>query len=230
VPTLRLLLLPETAVPEADDWLAPEERERLQGFRVPKRRAEWRLGRYAAKRLLAGTLPHPVPLHSIVVRPADDGAPVPLLDGLPMERVLSISHGGGFALCATAPAGVLLGCDIESIATRSDAFVQDYFTPAEVIRIRAAPEGERPLLTNLLWSGKESTLKALREGLRLDTRSVEVEVPAFGSARTWAPVAARHRGGEFQGWWRRSGEQVLTVISRPGSPHPPEIAAVPGPG
>src|SRR5512133_1913220 len=36
-------------VPADDGWLAPGETEVLAGLRVEKRRADWRLGRFAAK-------------------------------------------------------------------------------------------------------------------------------------------------------------------------------------
>ena len=39
-------------VPDGDDWLGPDERAVLAGLRFSRRRADWRLGRFAAKRLL----------------------------------------------------------------------------------------------------------------------------------------------------------------------------------
>lgn len=39
-------------VPDGDGWLSGPERRDQAGLRVPKRRAEWRLGRWAAKRAL----------------------------------------------------------------------------------------------------------------------------------------------------------------------------------
>ena len=36
-------------VPGADDWLGPREQRALAALSVEKRRADWRLGRWAAK-------------------------------------------------------------------------------------------------------------------------------------------------------------------------------------
>ena len=68
----------ELDVPTADDWLSSNEVVRLNGMRVAKRRADWRLGRWTAKCALAIylTLPdHPQSLQEIEVRPAPSGAP-----------------------------------------------------------------------------------------------------------------------------------------------------------
>jgi 4'-phosphopantetheinyl transferase len=72
------------------------------------------------------------------------------------------------------------------IELRSDAFVADYFTAEEqplVARASSPVDGLRLLAP--VSSGKESALKALREGLRLDTRCVIV-----------MPVDAARREGE----------------------------------
>ena len=35
-------------VPVADDWLSDSEKARVAAFRIPKRRADWRLGRWGS--------------------------------------------------------------------------------------------------------------------------------------------------------------------------------------
>ena len=47
------------------------------------------------------------------------------------QVTISLSHRSGAAICAVAPAGVDLGCDLEVIEPRSEAFVADYFTVDE---------------------------------------------------------------------------------------------------
>jgi 4'-phosphopantetheinyl transferase len=209
-------------LPAGDGWLSAAEQQRLAGFRIPKRRAEWRMGRYAAKCLLAARLADPLPLTSIVIEPAADGAPEAFGAGSPLDLTLSISHNVGLAFCAVAPGRVQLGCDVERIEPRSDAFVADYFTPEEQAHVLSAPEPNRPLLANLIWSAKESTLKALREGLRLDTRQVQVESTQPREPEGWHPLATRCLGRQFGGWWRHSGEHVLTLVSIP-APAPPVL-------
>ena len=70
----------------------------------------------------------------------------------------------------------------------------------------------------LLWSAKESALKALRCGLRMDTRSVNA-APADDPQTPggeWRRVSAAHIGGRtFNGWWRESHNLVYTVVADP---------------
>jgi len=168
----------EADVPQDHDWLSANEAARLNGMRFAKRRADWRLGRWTAKRALAAYLnlpSHPQALTDIELRPASSGAPEVFFANKPAAVAVSLSHRAGSALCAVAPSGAALGCDLEIIEPRSDGFVADYFTPEEQALVAEAPAPDRPRLSALLWSAKESALKALRAGLRLDTRCVTVE-------------------------------------------------------
>jgi 4'-phosphopantetheinyl transferase len=210
---VRWLLATAGEEPADDAWLTPTEREALEGLRIPYRRADWRLGRWVAKQAVAAWLG--IEPHRIEIRPAPDGAPEAFLDGAPAPVALSISHRAGRAACAVAPAGTALGVDLELIEPRSDEFVQDYFTPAEQELIAK----DRLLHATLLWSAKESALKALREGLRMDTREVEVSLPEGEGSNGWSPLTVRRlaTGEVFEGWWRREGELVMTVAAAPAS-------------
>jgi 4'-phosphopantetheinyl transferase len=199
-------------VPAGDEWLAPEERARLASLGVVKRREEWRLGRWTAKRLLAACLPGGPALAAIVVRAAADGAPEAVVGGAPAGWTLSLSHRAGTALCAAAPGRVALGCDVELIEPRSAAFVEDYLVASERDVLRAAPAEERALLANLIWSAKESALKALRVGLRADTRAAVVEPFGGPAADGWRPLVVRCAGRALRGWWQTRGALVLTVV------------------
>ena len=205
------------ALPADDDWLSSEEAAVLAGLRFPKRREEWRLGRWTAKRAVARFLS--ADPGAVAVRAAEDGAPEGFVDGDPARVVLSISHREGVAAAAVGPSGVALGCDLERVEPRSAGFVADYFTDAERSAIRAAPAAEQERVVAALWSGKESALKALRTGLRADTRSVEVELcaPSSGTGEPWRPLRVREvaTGRVFDGWWRDEGPLVLTVVADP---------------
>ena len=139
------------------------------------------------------------------------------------------------AVCLVGPPGTALGCDLELVEPRSDAFVGDFLTPAEQGLVAAAG-AERDLVANLVWCGKESALKVLRTGLRRDTRSVEVSFPEGGTVDGWAPMSVRAvEGTVFPGWWQRFGAFVLTVAAtEPFAPprplvDPPGLAtALPG--
>ena len=208
--------------PLGEWWLTACEQATLARLHVAKRRSDWLLGRWTAKRALAACLGDLSRLARLEIRAAEDGAPEAFLDGLAVPLTLSLSHAAGSALCAVAPAGVALGCDLERIEARSRAFVADYFTDEEQCLIAAAPASDRASIVTLLWSAKESALKALREGLRLDTRSVTATIAAEGACHGWYPLSVRHAdtGRTFRGWWRRGGGCVMTIVADAG-PLPP---------
>jgi 4'-phosphopantetheinyl transferase len=222
-----------TDAPADDGWLAPLEASCVSRLRFPKRRSEFRLGRFTAKKALAlylGRDDAPAVLRAIVIDRAPDGAPHPLVDGRPAPAYLTMTDRADQAVCVVGPPGPRLGCDLELVEPRSDAFVADYLTPAEQRLVAASrTDDERALLANLVWSGKESSLKVLRTGLRRDTRSVEVAFPARDPVDGWAPLAVRTVEGEVHaGWWRRFGAFVLTLAAT--EPFPPPGALVDPPG
>ena len=107
-----------------------------------------------------------------------------------------------------------IGCDLEQIEPHTQSFVEDYFTPEEQQLITTTTPSVRPLAIALLWSAKESALKAMHVGLRADTRSVVVKVPPIPCEPwdVWRLVAVRHASGEYGGWWLASGSFVRTVV------------------
>ena len=210
------------AAPE-NDWLSAHEVLLLSGMRFAKRRADWRLGRWTAKHAVAGYLhltDQTYSLQEIEIRSLSSGAPEVFLANRPAPVTISLSHRDGIAVCAVAPSKVALGCDLEIIEPHSDAFLTDYFTAEEQALV--ARSADRDLLLALLWSAKESALKALGAGLRLDTRCVVVRPndASFDSAG-WHALQVRHSSGRvFYGWWQQTGELVRTLVSDPASPPP----------
>jgi 4'-phosphopantetheinyl transferase len=220
------LLAAASEVPEDDGWLGPAERQYVGKLRLPWRREGWRLARWTARQAITtylGDAPG-----AIEIRNAADGAPEAFFEGKPAPVAISFSHRAGRAACAVAPAGTALGCDIELVEPRSDAFVRDFFTAAERDRVERADPPERPLLANLIWSAKESVLKALRTGLRADTRSVRVSLEQ-GEGADWSPfeVAAGDSGRTFHGWWRRLDDLVITLTADPAPEVPRQLRARP---
>jgi 4'-phosphopantetheinyl transferase len=125
-------------------------------------------------------------------------------------------------MCAVSLSGGALGCDLEIIEPRTEAFVADYFVSEERELIARARVSERFQLVALLWSGKESALKALRTGLRLDTRSVVV-MPMEDSSNVngWSRLQVRCSEGQvFHGWWQRSNDVLRTLVADPPPPPP----------
>ena len=127
---------------------------------------------------------------------------------------LSLSHAGGMGLAAVTMRNVRIGCDVEEIRPRSEAFVADYFTAPEAALVRDAPTAEQATLANLVWSAKESALKLLGEGLRMDTRAVEVLVSPKPVSEGWKQLAVATVGGEaLDGRWLVTGGFVWTVVA-----------------
>ena len=215
----------EADLPVDNEWLSENEAARLDGMRFAKRRADWRLGRWTAKRALSVYLDvpaHPQVFKKMDIRPAPSGAPEVFFANQPAAVTISLSHRDGVAACAVAMAGVELGCDLEVIEPRSDAFVADYFTLEEQALVAQASLADRFRLLALLWSAKESALKALHEGLRLDTRGVSVSpFDASFDLNGWSALQVRYTGGVvFHGWWQLGENVVRTVVAcpRPDSP------------
>lgn len=240
----------ESDVPVDDHWLSAGEAARLNAMRFAKRRIDWRLGRWTAKRAVAAYLDlpgQPQALANIEIRPAPSGAPEVFVLDTPAPAAISLSHRDGTALCAIAPSGTALGCDLELIEPRSDAFIADYFTAEEQALVARMSLEEQPRLLALLWSAKESALKAMGEGLRLDTRSVAVSVvdalqcrsknkevfaedPALSyqqdCGNSWRPLHVRYIEGQvFSGWWQQTGNFLRTMVAVP-PPLPPIPLAV----
>jgi 4'-phosphopantetheinyl transferase len=219
----------ESDVPAGNDWLSVSEQARLDGLRFPKRRADWRLGRWTAKRAVAAYLNMPAfdeDMAKIEIRAAPSGAPDLAIANSPARLAISLSHSAGVAFCGVAPFGTALGCDVEMMEPRSESFITDYFTLQEQALIARASPGDRSRIVTLLWSGKESAFKALRVGLRLDTRCAVV-IP-LGRIRnpvlTWYPLLVRVVDGQtFNGWWRQAGDLIRTVVAAPRALSPLKI-------
>lgn len=210
------------AVPPGDQWLSPRERERLLTLRLPKRRADFLLGRFTAKQAVAAYLGagQAPALAEIEIRAEPSGAPAVFLAGSPAPLSLSLSHRDGHALCAVAEPETLLGCDLEVIEDHGSAFLSDFFTAEEQALLWAAPSAKRTELCTVLWSAKESALKALKTGLRLDTREVIVTLlQGAASVDGWCPLGVRHAGSaaRFPGFYRVEPPLVLVLVSAPGA-------------
>jgi 4'-phosphopantetheinyl transferase len=211
-------------VPESDAWLGPSERTVLSGYALARRRRDWRLGRWAAKQaaLAACGELDGADAAELEILAAADGAPEAWLRGAPAKLSLSISHRDGTAIALACSAGTLAGCDLELVERRAAVFAADWFTPGELAAVEGAPAASRDLLVTMVWSAKESALKAIRQGLRLDTRDVEVK-PSFekvSRGQGWRPFTAFCAGKPLGGWWRNEDRWVMTAVMDPASSPP----------
>jgi len=212
-------------VPPDDGWLGHGERAVLAGLKIDKRRADWRLGRYAAKAAVGQWLRVEPARVEIVAAP--DGAPEARIDGRPAPAALSLSHRGGRALAIVGEPGSALGCDLELVEPRSQAFVTDWLAPAERALVASAG-ARRDLVANLAWTAKEAAAKVRREGLRLDVRSavvqpdgLELDAPGWRAlAVDWGDGAGRTRG-----WWLAEQGWVMAVAAEPPPDRPRALEA-----
>lgn len=173
------------------------------------RRESFRLGRWAARRLLSEVLA--VAPGRLEVARASDGAPEPLLDGRRAPVELSLSHRAGYGLCVAAPPGREVGCDLELIEPRSEAFLAEYLLEPE--RLSVTSSGNPALWANLIWSAKETVLKAQRVGLTRDVRELLVEPAPLGDDG-WGElhVTDLARGQRYSCAWTRAASLVWTTL------------------
>lgn len=227
---IHWLIQPAAALPAAPEAaLGPTEAATLARLILPKRRSDWLLGRITAKQLVQQALAQAgdaAALAEVEIIADGDGAPVVWREGVRLPLCLSISHSHDTAFCAlmaTESSDESLGADIEWIEARDPAFVADFFTAREQAQIQAAPPELRDVLVTATWSAKEAVLKALREGLRIDTKRVECFFdPAPPAPDAWTsytilldPALDHPRaGGLWAGWWRIHGGFVLTLAER----------------
>jgi phosphopantetheinyl transferase len=251
VPTFlrsRFVNIPEAQALIADvgGRLTPAEQRRLDGFQFRKRRDDWLLGRLVAKQAVSEAARAAwgvdVAPAEIEIASRDSGAPVavnraangrlPVGPGDPLPVTLSISHSAGAAFCAASwsdePAGrsTRLGVDVELVTTRPHDLFYDHFTPDELRYCTEGGEVEGHLRSTLVWSIKESVLKAFGLGLTIDTRAIscvpaepsrgEVLIDDAGEWRSIAIVCRRplvEREVVASALWRTSDQFVLTVVA-----------------
>jgi len=215
-------------VPLDDNWLSEGECEILAKMRFPKRRNDWRLGRWTAKKVLITYLDglgmscsNP----ALEVRAASDGAPEAYLNNERLPLSISISHSRDRGFSVLFPDKVELGCDLEYVENRDRDFLLDYFTEEEAALVDSQPASDRPLCLTLIWSAKESALKSLREGLRRDTKSVVVGFEISRAREEWNKLEARCTESNriFYGWWRTRDQYVQTVTASRHSEKPVEL-------
>ena len=217
-------------LPADNHWMTALERDRFSEFRFEKRRADWRLGRWTAKRAIAATLgidALDATLARMEISNNADGAPQANYRGAWDGCAISLSHSHGVALCAVAAPTFALGCDLELIEQRGPAFLADYFTPGEKTMVEAAGRDQQTWMITALWSAKESALKVLGTGLRRDTRDVEICSMVRNSTRGWQPltVLVTPENRRLQGWWRRRNDHLLTLVASSTVGEPVQLGA-----
>ena len=97
--SIAWLVLGQDDCPGDDHWLGPAERDTVAAMAVARRRRDWRLGRWTAKRAIfahsaeLGQLAasrHATGFGRLEIRSAADGAPQAFFDGTPAPVSLSM--------------------------------------------------------------------------------------------------------------------------------------------
>lgn len=201
------------------DFLSASELARLPDGRFEKRRRDWLLGRWTAKHLLRAVDPEcaALPLTAISIENEPGGAPYLQITGQPEAHpaCISVSHSDNTALCALS-FDLTVGADLEKIEPRSTIFIEDYLTAAEARTARSLHGAEQHAWVTLAWSAKEAAFKALRTGLRADTRSVEITRVNPPGADGWGALELRSMlpgANKLHGWQQQTQGFVLTLAA-----------------
>ena len=147
------------------DWLAPDERDRAERFRVMTSRNQHIVGRGMARRLLSQPTDDPSEIcfaeevhgKPYVVRP--DTAKQPF----------NIAHTDGLVVCGVGNrAHELVGVDVERLGRRTDPALADrFFSQPEIDFLNNKPnEDARRDAFLRIWTLKESFIKAIGTGLQ----------------------------------------------------------------
>ena len=221
--SLRWLAARQEEAPRGEAWLSTDERAAVARLSVPKRRDDWLLGRWAGKRVLVATGLAPS-AEEVSILASASGAPEAFVLGRPAGVALSLTHSHGVAVALLGPAGTRVGVDLERIEERTEGFLADWFTGAEQGFVAASPAEGRALAATLVWSAKEAVMKALREGLRIPPKAVEVTPERGAADGTWRAFEARGPGGEgWGGWWKVEEGNVLSAVGETPSGPPERI-------
>jgi phosphopantetheinyl transferase len=201
----------EASIDCRTSYLSKAEQSIFDGFRFDLRRDSFLAGRWVAKRLIQNVLLPDKSFCEISILNESSGKPYAVYDGERLDGELSISHAGKWAAAALSVDGLSVGVDIEVTTPRSSAFVVDYFSSGECALLNDRTD-KYDLNVTVIWSAKESMLKALGLGLRLDTRRVRVTSIGFhrGSGSDgWNPLGLESDNSVWVGCWRQINEVVL---------------------
>ncbi len=182
-----------------DKILCAREFDVYQNLFTEKRRQDWLIGRWTAKRVVArlkGNLaPAPEYLGRLEIERLATGEPA--VRNRPGRSVpvnsLSISHAGEKALVAgTTMKNVRLGVDIEQVVDRHRGLARDFFTSRERTYVERLPASLRSHGVNIIWSVKEAVLKVLGVGLSVSSLTVEcIPPPLKEPCLYWQRCAVR---------------------------------------
>jgi phosphopantetheinyl transferase len=208
----------EIDLTDPSPFLGEQENAVYQKFKFPKRKRDWLGARIVAKDLIRASDDRWKQTKVQSIELLNEGSGAPYLDiqgSRGYSGRVSLSHSNGYVLCAYSPEDIRFGVDLELIEPRSNAFSEDFFTTIELEQIAKMGIAEQRLYITVIWSGKESALKALSTGLRVDTRSVEITIPEQSIEQNgWRSLDLKSSmfiNDSLSLLWRREGDFVLTA-------------------
>jgi 4'-phosphopantetheinyl transferase len=203
---------PNLAMQYRADLLQAVDSGRAENARSPRAERDWRVSRALLQ-------------HARPVAPESSGA-VPLSPGQsalsptqpapspgqfllsPGQPALSLSHSGGHALVGIAPAGWRIGVDLEAIRARDTGRLAQWCcTDAEQQALaHCADEARRSKAFYLLWTLKESFIKAANLDFPADMRSVGLmpDAPPGPALDLPADAGWKKDGHPWAGWRLRA--------------------------
>jgi len=194
------------------DFLGEQERIEWDRLKVPKRKREWLSARLVSKKLIRACIPEleQVPFSKIQILKEPSGAPFISAGNGQRTRVgISFSHSHDHVFAVCSPDDIHFGADLERVEPRAREFIEDFFTEEEIRQVLFSDPDQIDLIATTIWSGKEAVLKALRSGLSLDTRKIEIGYTSEPSNQEgWLRLEIKSPSRLF---WRREGDFVETL-------------------
>jgi 4'-phosphopantetheinyl transferase len=198
-------------VARCDLIISPAEKDRMQRFRFAQDRDAYRaahaLARFALSSCEVSVLPH-----AWVFEETSHGRPeIAAGRDLPQLR-FNISHTRKMVACIVTR-DLDCGVDVELIHRCADLHNhgQTVFAPAELARIAAAPDIERPTLFCRYWTLKEACAKARGLGM-----SLPFDGMAFDLCEESARLHAHSDEWHFEQWSPTPTHTLATAVRADG--------------
>ncbi|MBT3392553.1 MAG: 4'-phosphopantetheinyl transferase superfamily protein [Elusimicrobiaceae bacterium] len=168
----RISEIYETRKPS--EILCAKEQEYFASLKFDKRKKDYLVGRYTAKKLLLENFVKNAKLSfkDISILKDEDGKPDLYINGEKSNIMLSISHSGDFASAIASTKLKFLGVDTEKIETRSESWAKQSFYNTEY---PTNPQNQTDEFFTTLWAKKEAVVKALGVGLSVDLWDIRFE-------------------------------------------------------
>ena len=154
------LTLAEAETTRLSALLSDDERTRASRFLSPKHGASYIAGRGKLREIL-GDYVKAGPAQLVF---AYGGAGKPVLSGIDDAPHFNLSHSGDWAALAVTPRHAL-GIDVEGLRPFKEDIAGRFFSPAEVVALKAHAPDARVAAFYRCWTRKEAFVKATGDGL-----------------------------------------------------------------